>query len=223
MTRNAQASNRSPSTGFTGQAGQRARRRGEPLPGQQNPWTVPPALPTTDTPVEIAPEPMHRPERQTGVTAPEAEDRLPRRSLSREDLLVPMWITGVHGGAGTSTFAQLLGIADAGRAWPIGDERRPRVLLCARSSYSGLRAAQRALREWAAGDVPVELEGLVLSAAAPKLPKELRPLLDLVKAAAAGAVWEVGWHEQWVRDDPQMPKDRQLQKLLGVLNDRRDQ
>lgn len=185
----------------------------------ENPWIRPrvPAEPETPAP---APEESHaRPAHQAGVSAPGDWERLSQRELTREELLRPLWVTGAHGGAGTTTMARLLGAGDAGRAWPIApwSDRRPRVLLCARTSYTGLRAAQIALREWAAGAVPVSLDGVVLNAAAPKQARELRPLLDRVRAAASGAVWEIGWHGQWLLGEPDMPKDKQLERLLDLL------
>ena len=61
-----------------------------------------------------------------------------------------------------------------------------------------VRAAQAALTDWASGSVPVRLEGLVLLAHAPgRLSKQLRPLRELVRGAAAGLVWEIGWQPQW--------------------------
>ena len=132
-----------------------------------------------------------------------------------------VWLTSAHGGAGSSTLAELaVGWRAAGRAWPISPEpdRPARVLLCARTSYTGLRSAQAALTDWASGRVPVRLEGLVLLAAAPgRLPKQLRPLLELVRGAA-GRVWEIGWQSQWLIGPPAMTRDRGLRELSADFN-----
>lgn len=187
----------------------------------ENPWvTPPPGRPNTPkpAPVEVTPA---APGPQPGVPPPPPEQRLPARELSREELLVPIWLTSAHGGAGSSTLAQLsVGWRAAGTAWPISPEReRPaRVLLCARTSYTGLRAAQAALTDWASGRVPVRLEGLALLAAAPgRVPKQLRPLLELVRGAA-GLVWEIGWQPQWLTDPPVMTRDRGLRELFERFN-----
>ena len=149
------------------------------------------------------------------------EQRLPCRELTRHELLVPVWLTSAHGGAGASTLAELsVGWRAAGRAWPISPEpdRPARTLVCARTSYSGLRAAQTALTDWASGRLPVQLEGLVLLAAAPgRPPKPLRPLLELVRGAA-GRVWEIGWQPQWLLGPPVMTGDRGLRDLFQRFN-----
>ena len=187
----------------------------------ENPWvTPPPGLPRTPkpAPVEVTPGAWGP---QPGVPPPPPEQRLGARELSREELLVPIWLTSAHGGAGSSTLAQLsVGWRAAGTAWPISPEpgRPARVLLCARTSYTGLRAAQAALTDWASGRVPVHLEGLVLLAAAPaRTPKQLRPLHELVRGAA-GRVWEIGWQSQWLTGPPVITRDRGLRELFERFN-----
>ncbi|MFW1494664.1 DUF6668 family protein, partial [Vibrio parahaemolyticus] len=76
-----------------------------------------------------------------------------------------MWWVGAHGGAGESTLAALMpGSQAAGHSWPRTASATPaRTVLVARSDAHGLRAAQAAMRQWAAGLVPsVEVLGLVV-------------------------------------------------------------
>src|SRR6059058_5877912 len=186
----------------------------------ENPWLTPPAsAPAVATrPIEVS---APSPQRQPGVLPPPPEQRLPWRELTRQELLVPVWLTSAHGGAGSSTLAELsVGWRAAGRAWPISPEagRPARALVCARTSYTGLRAAQAALTDWASGRLPVQLEGLVLLAAAPgRTPKPLRPLLELVRGAA-GRVWEIGWQPQWLLGPPVLTGDRGLRDLFQRFN-----
>ena len=71
------------------------------------------------------------------------------------------------------------------------------MVLVARTHAYGLRAAQSAIREWAAGDVEVLLLGLVLLADAPgRLPHALRQLAGLI-AGGVPAVWSLPWIEAW--------------------------
>jgi hypothetical protein len=188
----------------------------------ENPWITlppqPPAPAAVTRPVEVT---AQSPQPQPGVLPPPPEQRLPWRDLTRQELLVPVWLTSAHGGAGSSTLAELsVGWHAAGRAWQISPEpdRPARTLVCARISYTGLRAAQVALTDWASGRLPVQLEGLVLLAAAPgRTPKPLRPLLELVRSAA-GRVWEIGWQPQWLLGPPVMTGDRGLTDLFQRFN-----
>ena len=110
--------------------------------------------------------------------------------------------------------------------WQAADHRwpqRPQPVSCvltARTSASGLLAAQSAVRQWAAGDAPVNLHGLVLIADAPGgLP---RPLRDLAEVVAGGAprCWLLPWIEAWRFDDPQMtrPVTRLVSELTAVTD-----
>lgn len=179
-----------------------------------NPWLAPPtAAAALDSADPIGPPLSPQP---GGVSPPPPPRRLAWRTLSDDELPVALWLVSAHGGAGCSTLAALSGgWRAAGCAWPIAPPTRPaRALLCARTSHTGLRAAQAALTDWTSGRVPVRLEGIVLLASAPgRLPKQLRPLLELVRGAAPGRVWEIGWQPQWQIGPPTMPTDRQLKHL----------
>lgn len=99
--------------------------------------------------------------------------------------LVPHWPAADHG-------------------WPLPPGTAPtRVVLTARSSMRGLRAAQIAATQWAAGLVPhVEVLGLVIIADAPgRLP---RPLRDFAQVVSGGLprTWTVPWIEAWRLGEP---------------------
>ena len=200
---------------------QRARRR---VDEPDNPWTAPTRQGAL-TPVEASlAQPALELAPQPGVTRPATGLRLPWTTLSADQLAAPLFVVSAHGGAGGSTIAMLSpGWQAVGPSWPIAPDGEPPVpaILCARTSYQGLRAAQAALTDWASGSVPVRLEGLVLAAHAPgRLPKQLHPLRELVRGAAAGRVWEIGWQPQWQLADPVMPRDRVVRDLFDQLTNR---
>lgn len=188
-----------------------------------NPWLTPaPAPPIAPPPPSRQPPPLQPLAPQPGVAAPDLADQLSRRVRSREELLGAWFVLGVHGGAGESTLAALLPSARAAdHAWPVSpDPRRlTRVMLVARTSHTGLLAAQHALRDWASGAVAAELLGLVLMADAPgRLPKQLRPLAGLV-ASATPRIWELPWQTQWRLGQPTLQHaSRELQQLVHQLN-----
>ncbi len=160
---------------------------------------------------------------QPGVAAPTSEQQLPRRRLTGGGLSTVVWWVGAHGGAGESTLEQLLtGSRAADHSWPISpDPARPATtMLVARTSYTGLRAAQRALCDWASGSVPVTLIGLVLIADAPgRLPRELRGLVELIDGAAPGATRLLPWQADWRLGQPSRERaSRPLRELLELLH-----
>jgi hypothetical protein len=176
----------------------------EPAPVSQD--SAPPALgPTTP---------------QAGVPEPERCERLPRVPV---DAAAALWWVGVHGGAGESTLAALVpGSRASGHAWPIrsgdaGDGGLIPVALVARTSMSGIRAAQAAATQWATGAVPdVELLGLVWLADAPgKLPRSLRDFADVVSGGVP-RVWRVPWIDGWRTgaDPATEASPKQLRRLL---------
>lgn len=144
---------------------------------------------------------------QSGVTLPKSVDRFRRRVLTMHlEQQTRLWWMGAHGGAGETTLEQLLeGSRAAGHAWPVNEQQDalpPRVVLVARTNARGLRAAQLAATEWASGDVPVQLDGLVLVADAPgRLPKPLKQFARLV-AGGVPHVWELPWVEEWRVGEP---------------------
>ena len=158
---------------------------------------------------------------QGGVVPPGPEDRLRRRQLASGERAAVWWL-GAHGGAGESTLEELFsGSLAAGHAWPLAPVGEPavNVVLLARTHARGLRAAQHAIREWAAGNVPVRLLGLVLIADAPcRLPHPLRQLADLI-AGGVPAVWSLPWVEEWRVGDAPGPGNapKVLRRLLEDL------
>ena len=157
---------------------------------------------------------------QRDVRAPDHVDQLPVRMQART---AELWWVGCHGGAGESTLGHL--VADwrpTGGAWPLMAEEgpSPRVVLVARSHAGGLRAAQTAATQWAAGLVPhVELLGLVIVADAPgRLPRPLRDLAQLV-AGGVPRTWTVPWVEEWrLGHEVSLPEaPRQVRQLVTDL------
>jgi hypothetical protein len=172
-----------------------------------NPWLAAGGARAADEPLREAPAPTPPATAgpslapQPGMVPAPREAGLPRVTLAA-GASARVWWVGAHGGAGESTLARLLaGSRAGGHAWPLAapDTRatRPPVVLVARTHASGLRAAQAAATEWAAGLVPVRLLGLVLIADAPGRPP--RPLRELAQLVAGGvpAVWRLPWHEPW--------------------------
>jgi hypothetical protein len=193
----------------------------ERRPPAINPWVTAPARPRPDSPPPTRP-PTARPGPQPGVPPLPVSEQLPRRTISRQELLTPLWWVGAHGGAGESTLEHLLpGSKAANHAWPISPspDRAARVLLVARTSFSGLTAAQRALRDWASGAVAVQLDGLVLMADAPgRLPKELRALSELVASATPGHSWQLPWQPDWRLSPPSLQRaSHEAQHLIAHL------
>ncbi|WP_110853774.1 DUF6668 family protein [Georgenia satyanarayanai] len=195
------------------------------MPDSSNPWVSRPtvaensqaqaAMPAMTVPPATGPVVP-----QADVRAPDHVDRLAVREHARA---AELWWVGVHGGAGESTLAELVPQwRSAQGAWPrVSGENTPaRVVLVARSNAAGLRAAQTAATQWAAGLVPhVELLGLVIVADAPgRLP---RPLRDLVRLVGGGVprTWTVPWAEQWrLGHDVSLPSaPRQVRQLVEEL------
>ncbi len=187
-----------------------------------NPWISRPTDPEPASPAISAP-PVAPPTGplgpQRGVRAPDRVDQLPTYDRPAANL----WWLGAHGGAGESTLAALV------PAWPAADHGWPRppadaatrVVLVARTNAHGLRAAQAAATQWAAGLVPhVDLLGLVLIADAPgRIP---RPLRDLAQVVSGGVprTWNVPWIESWRLGEPPALTDapREVRRLVDELS-----
>lgn len=170
----------------------------------QNPWLTGPTE-ADDTPAPAVPEARELPRPtapQPGVPTPDSADRLPRREVGRA---ATVWWLGAHGGAGESVLSQLVEDSRAAdHSWPVmRDGSTSEVVLVARTSASGLAAAQRAATDWASGAIPgVKLLGLVLIADAPgKLPKPLRDLQQVVSGGVP-TVWHLAWNEKWRLGEP---------------------
>lgn len=191
----------------------------EPL----NPWL---SRPTTPQPVDVAPPVASVPESfgpvapQRGIPAPDRVDQLP---IYDRGTTAALWWVGAHGGAGESTLAALMpGSQAAGHSWPRTPSTAPaRTVLVARSDARGLRAAQDAMRQWAAGLVPsVEVLGLVVMADAPgRLPRSLRDLTQVVSGGVPRS-WSVPWVEAWRMGEPPAlaSSPREVQRLVDELS-----
>lgn len=166
-----------------------------------NPWVSRPITPEprrspvrTDAPREPITGPVQP---QRGVPAPDRVDQLPTRPHARR---ADLWWLGAHGGAGESSLAALVPEwPAAGHNWPQTPGPEPaRVVVTARSSMVGLRAAQLAATQWASGLVPhVQVLGLVIVADAPgRLPRSLREFAQLV-GGGFPRTWSVPWIEAW--------------------------
>ncbi len=189
----------------------------EPL----NPWlsrpTTPP--PTQAAPVASVPDAFGPVAPQRGIPAPDRVDQLP---IHERGSTAALWWVGAHGGSGESTLAALMpGSQAAGHAWPRTPSAMPaRTVLVARADARGLRAAQDAMRQWAAGLVPsVEVLGLVVMADAPgRVPRSLRDLLQVVSGGVP-RTWTVPWVEAWrVGEPPALASSpREVQRLVDEL------
>ena len=143
----------------------------------------------------------------SGPAAPQPGITAPAHGLGVVDVPADdrLWVLGAHGGAGETTLAVALSGTGTDRRWPRADTPA-RVLLVARTHLTGLRAAQRAAQQWAAGATPaVELVGLALLPDAPgRLPKELR---DVARIVAGGfpRSWSLPWEEDLRLAEPKLP------------------
>ncbi len=193
-----------------------------------------PELPVALSPAAPAAPPAARPlaGRPQGPTGPQAGvvplpatgHRMSRTVLTATASLC--WL-GTHGGSGAGTLETLapgsVALRGAWPALPPGPQTRIPVVLVARSHAEGLRTAQRAMTEWAAGLVDgVELLGLVVVADAPgRLPRPLRQLSRLV-GGGVPACWELPWVEEWRRGAPPVLQDAPgaYRRLVAGLADR---
>lgn len=139
---------------------------------------------------------VHDPQR--GISALSKDNRLERFLTPYRG---PCWL-GVHGGAGETVLAELLGGMACQHRWPLRpaneDEETPAVVfLVARQNKRGLDAASHAARDWASGAHPdVELQGLVLVADAPgKTPRSLAGQTRVVSGGVP-RTWVVPWIEE---------------------------
>lgn len=188
-----------------------------------NPWVSRPHVQTealtTATPAVVGLAVTGPTAPQRGVPAPDRVDQL--RVLARR-APAPLWWLGVHGGAGESTLAALVPEWSASdHGWPQVPGAAPaRVVLTARSNVRGLRAAQAAATQWAAGLVPfVEVIGLVIIADAPgRLPKPLRDLAHVV-GGGVPRTWSLPWVEAWRLGEPPAVETapREVRRLLDDL------
>lgn len=142
---------------------------------------------------------------------PEAQ-RLARQSV-RATAEPAVWLVDAHSASGASSVAAFLSDAAAVHAWPTGGQS-PALVVC-RSSVRGLRAAQRAVLDWAGGEIPVSLAGVVIVADAPgRLPRACRDLERLLSGMVP-AVFHVPWIEAFrtSEDVPQISVPRSVVRI----------
>lgn len=192
-----------------------------------NPWLWDPSAdidPTSGDDDAALPEALGPMAPHPGVPIPDSADRLPHR---RPPVPARVWWVGAHGGAGETTLAALLpGSRAAEHAWPViesstaSDGAGP-VVLVARTSMAGLRAAQRAAAAWASGSTPgVDLLGLALVADAPgRLPRSLKDFAGIV-AGGVPRVWRLPWVESWRLGETPTPETapREVRRLLADIH-----
>ncbi|MGH3352283.1 MAG: DUF6668 family protein [Nocardioides sp.] len=135
----------------------------------------------------------------TGAPAPAdpvllVPDRFMIRTLSSE---VTVQLVGLHGGAGTSTMASLLGseAADCGKSLSgLADPTIP-VIFVARTHAKGLNLVRRAANQWASGGLEeIRLLGVVFVDDAPNLSKLLARDLRSAERALPHS-WRLEWSE----------------------------
>lgn len=156
--------------------------------------------------------------------APGVDGLAVRRHIRRSavDGAPLLWIVGAHGGAGTSTWARILGVGDAGASWPqhVNPTRLLRIVVCCRSTAAGLRAAQDVAIEWASGALPGQLVGLVVGADAPgRLPRELRDQLQITSGAFPHCAF-VPWQAHWrfaKESDVNTDHSRRINKIAATV------
>lgn len=136
------------------------------------------------------------------------------------------WL-GVHGGAGENTMADLLGGIPCHHRWPSRSDADPTispadVFLVARQNHRGLKAAQLAAHDWAAGSHPtITLRGLVVIADAPgKLPRALHNLTRIT-AGGVPQTWTLPWIEELRLEGTVDPESlaREPRKVLTSLSE----
>ena len=156
--------------------------------------------------------------------APGVDGLTVRRHIRRStvDGAPRLWIVGAHGGAGTSTWARILNVGDAGASWPqhVNPSRSLDIVVCCRSTAAGLRAAQDVGIEWASGALPGQLVGLVVGADAPgRLPRELRDQLQITSGAFPRYAF-VPWQAQWRfarESDVNADHSRRINKIAATV------
>lgn len=132
---------------------------------------------------------------QQGISAPAGGGRLERFPASS---IGPYWL-GAHGGAGETTFRELLDGVECHHRWPSPTPEAPSpvVVLLARQTHRGLEAARRAAQDWASGQHPdVVLAGLVIVADTPgKTPRSLAAATRVISGGVP-LTWVVPWIEE---------------------------
>lgn len=157
------------------------------------------------------------------VSAPADMVPWPRTPISDHRLIT---VAGLHGGAGTSTVATMLGdqAFDAGTGWPVAAGWvRPlptlNVVVVARTHQVGLEAAEDFTQQWISSQLTdSRLLGLVLVDDAPKLMEQQRRAIKrLLKKVPTGA--HLPWVENWRIQAPDFTNPpKRLQKIIRTFH-----
>lgn len=128
-----------------------------------------------------------------------------------------VYVVGLHGGAGTSTLADLIREEAAGlslpgdaalegnKIWPISSVPGApiNVIAVARTHYRGLQVAERFALAWAAGELPGRLLGIVFVDDGPQLAKaQLKAVERIGRMTPHG--WRIPWAEAWRLGEPSL-------------------
>lgn len=172
----------------------------------RNPFLPPPTIATPAEVVEpdvVLGDAIEVTGPSSPIHAPRADPVVPEvAALPDSAVTASLAVVGLHGGAGTTSLATLLGegIHDAGTRLPARNPYvpgRPRVVLVARTHARGLAAAEEATTAWSHRELPdVEIVGLVLIDDGPKLGAATqRTVARLLRMAPHG--WHIPWVEAW--------------------------
>lgn len=152
------------------------------------------------------------------VSAPADLIPWPRTQIEEHRLIT---VVGLHGGAGTSTVAAMLGeqALDGGTGWPVASGwvrplPRLNVVAVARTHWAGIAAAEDFTQQWISGELnDSRLLGLILVDDAPRLLEwQRRAVKRLLRKAPLGA--HIPWVESWRVQPPDFSKPpKRLDKI----------
>lgn len=143
------------------------------------------------------------------------------------DTAVRVAVMGLHGGAGTTTLAMLLGTgaSEVGQSWPVsqnawtGSAWPIPVIAVARTDHTGLSAADRFIRSWANGQLTgSQLSALVLVGAGPRTSdarkKATKRLLRMVPRGT-----HIPWMDSWLDAPPDPARlPGRIKRIIKLLN-----
>lgn len=136
-------------------------------------------------------------------------------------------VMGLHGGAGATTVAALLGdgAAEVGHSWPIsqnawtGSPWPIPVIAVARTDHHGLAATDRFIRSWANGQLTgSQLSALVLIEAGPRTSDARKKATKrLLRMAPRGT--HIPWMDSWLDAPPDPARlPGRIKRIIKLLN-----